>query len=171
LEIARLAALPGHGYDCAEEKTEGIMEFRTIGDGDGALTVSVIGLGCNAFGRRIDEARSASVINAAVDAGITFFDTAESYGGGQSESFIGRALGPRRKDIVIGTKFGWSGEGASRGAAVKAVEGSLRRLGTDWIDLLQVHTPDPGTPHEETLAAMEELIRDGKVRQAGCSNY
>jgi aryl-alcohol dehydrogenase-like predicted oxidoreductase len=147
------------------------METRTIGDGAAALTVSVVGLGCNAFGRRIDEARSAAVVHAALDAGITFFDTAESYGGGESETFIGRALGKRRRDVVIATKFGWGPGGAGAAGIARAVEGSLRRLGTDCIDLYQLHKPDSATPHEETLQALDALVRAGKVRQIGCSNF
>jgi aryl-alcohol dehydrogenase-like predicted oxidoreductase len=147
------------------------MEFRKIGDGDDALSVSVVGLGCNAFGRRIDEARSAAVINAALDAGINFFDTAESYGNGQSEEFIGRTLGARRREVVIATKFGWGGNGGGAANVHRAVDASLKRLGTDWIDLYQLHKPDPSVQHEETLYALDELVRAGKVRQIGCSNF
>lgn len=147
------------------------MESRKIGDGEEALSVSVVGLGCNAFGRRIDGAASERVIHAALDAGITFFDTAETYGGGQSEEFLGRALGARRKDVAVATKFGWGADGASRAAVIRAIDGSLRRLRTGWIDLYQLHKPDPATPHEETLSALDEAVRAGKVRFVGCSNF
>ena len=146
------------------------MEFRSFGDGDNALTASVVGLGCNNFGRRLRERESRAVIHAALDAGITLFDTAESYGGGKSETYIGNALGARRRDIAIATKFGWSG-GASRRKVLKAVEGSLKRLRTDVIDLYQLHRPDPSTPIEETLEALDTLVRQGKVRFVGCSNF
>ncbi|MHB8748047.1 MAG: aldo/keto reductase [Aggregatilineales bacterium] len=147
------------------------METRTIG----SLTVSVIGLGCNNFRRRLDFNDSANVINSAIEAGITFFDTADVYGSGQSEDFIGRVLGPRRKDIVLATKFGnlmeGQGQGASASYIQKAVEASLQRLGTDYIDLYQLHTPDPTVPIAETLGALNDLVRAGKVREIGCSNY
>ena len=146
------------------------MEFRSFGDGENRLTASVVGLGCNNFGRRLRERESRAVIHAALDAGITLFDTAESYGNGKSEKFIGNALGPRRNDIAIATKFGWSG-GASRRKVTKAVEGSLKRLRTDRIDLYQIHRPDPSTPIEETLEALDLLVRQGKVRFVGCSNF
>ncbi len=146
------------------------MDLRSLGDGDDRLTASVVGLGCNNFGRRLRERESRAVIHAALDAGIALFDTAESYGGGKSEKFIGNALGPRRRDVAIATKFGWSG-GASRRKVTKAVEGSLKRLRTDWIDLYQIHRPDPATPIEETLEALDALVRQGKVRFVGCSNF
>ncbi len=147
------------------------METRRIG----SLEVSAIGLGCNNFGRRLDVAQTASVIDAALDAGITFFDTADVYGGGQSEAFIGQALGPRRNAVVIATKFGnpmeGQGRGASRAYIQRAVEASLRRLGTDHIDLYQLHRPDPEVPIAETLGALDELVQAGKVREIGCSNF
>ena len=146
------------------------MEFRSFGDGDDRLTASVVGLGCNNFGRRLRERESRAVIHAALDAGITLFDTAESYGNGKSEKFIGNALGARRREIAIATKFGWSG-GGSRRKVMKAVEGSLKRLRTDVIDLYQLHRPDPSTPIEETLEALDTLVRQGKVRFVGCSNF
>src|SRR5689334_4821726 len=128
-----------------------MMETRKIG----SLTVSVIGLGCNNFGRRLDAQGAAAVVNAALDAGINFFDTADIYGNGQSEIFIGQALGARRKEVILATKFGNEMEGQGKGASPeyirKAVEASLRRLGTDTIDLYQLHNPDPSVPMTETL--------------------
>jgi aryl-alcohol dehydrogenase-like predicted oxidoreductase len=148
------------------------METRTIG----SLTVSVVGVGCNNFGRRIDETAARAVVDAALDEGITLFDTADTYGVGQSEEFLGRALGARRDDVVIATKFGMGDgtalpKGASAESVTSGVEGSLRRLGTDRIDLYQLHAPDDATPIDETLAALDKLVRDGKVRQIGCSNF
>ncbi|TCN29223.1 aryl-alcohol dehydrogenase-like predicted oxidoreductase [Kribbella orskensis] len=154
------------------------MEYRQLGDS--GLTVSVVGLGCNNFGGRIDADRADTVVNAAVDAGITLFDTADVYRGeqGSSEEILGRALGKRRDDVVIATKFGGDMKGdngpdwgvrGSRRYIRKAVESSLRRLGTDWIDLYQLHVPDPVTPIEETLAALSELVAEGKVRYIGSS--
>ena len=147
------------------------METRMIG----SLDVSVVGLGCNNFGRRVDAARTAAVVDAALDAGINFFDTADVYGGGQSEEFLGRALGRRRGEAIIATKFGnpmeGQGGGASAGYIAVAAEASLRRLGTDYIDLYQIHKPDPETPIAETLGALNDLVRAGKVREIGCSNF
>jgi aryl-alcohol dehydrogenase-like predicted oxidoreductase len=154
------------------------MEKRRIGQSD--LEVSVLGLGCNNLGGRLDEVASVRVVNAAVDIGVTMFDTADVYPRGKteaSEQLLGKALGPRRKQVVVATKFGLpmdqSGnrQGASRGYIVRAVEGSLRRLGTDWIDLYQLHAPDFSVAIEETLRALQELIAKGKVRYIGCSNY
>ncbi len=150
--------------------------------GNSGLTVSTVGLGCNAFGSRSDEAQSSAVVQAALDAGITLFDTADVYGGepGQSETLLGRALGRRRDRVVVATKFGMDMRGAngpdwgvrgSRRYIRTAVEASLRRLGTDHIDLYQMHTPDELTPIEETLAALHELVGEGKVRYLGCSNF
>jgi len=153
------------------------MRMKTIGAGDAAISISAVGLGCNAFGRRIDAAATERVVHAAIDAGITFFDTAEGYGNGQSEDFIGRALGKRRREVVLATKFGWGlqhvpGKGTgSRENIMVAVEGSLKRLRTDAIDLYQIHKPDATTPIAETLAAMDELVKVGKVRLIGCSNF
>ena len=151
------------------------MRTRTVGSSD--LSVSVVGLGCNNFGWRINEAASRVVIDAAIEEGITLFDTAETYGDGESEAFIGRAVEGRRDQVVIATKFGWgSGFGdhsVARGApgyVRGAVEGSLRRLRTDYIDLYQYHRPDGVTPIEETLGAMSELVDEGKVRHIGSSN-
>jgi aryl-alcohol dehydrogenase-like predicted oxidoreductase len=147
------------------------METRTIG----SLTVSAVGLGCNNFGRRLDAERTAAVVSAALEAGVTFFDTADVYGQGQSEEFLGRALGPRRREAVIATKFGkpmdGQGQGASAAYIRQAVEASLRRLGTDYIDLYQIHSPDPQVPIAETLGALDELVRAGTVREIGCSNF
>jgi aryl-alcohol dehydrogenase-like predicted oxidoreductase len=151
------------------------MEHRRLGGSD--LEVSVVGLGCNNFGMKIDLAASRAVIDAALDAGIDFFDTADSYGGGKSEEFIGEVLGARRGRVRIGTKFGSirraQGKGGfgSRAYVMECVEASLRRLRTDTIDLYQMHYPDPGTPIEETLDALDQLVRQGKVRQIGCSNF
>ncbi|MGH3358345.1 MAG: aldo/keto reductase [Nocardioidaceae bacterium] len=153
------------------------MRYRPLGDS--GLMVSVVGLGCNAFGSRIDQGATDDVVSAAVDAGITFFDTADTYGLGASETMLGKALGTRRDDVVVATKFGMDMHGdngpdwgarASRRYVRRAVEASLQRLGTDHIDLYQLHTPDLVTPIEETLEAMTELVNEGKVRYLGCSN-
>lgn len=153
--------------------------------GRSGLTVSVVGLGCNNLGRpgtaTLEQAGTDAVVHAALDAGITFFDVADIYGAepGLSEERLGRALGARRDEVVIGTKFGMDMAGAngvdhdargSRRYIVRAVEASLRRLGTDWIDLYQFHTPDPATPIDETLRALDDLVRAGKVRYVGHSN-
>jgi aryl-alcohol dehydrogenase-like predicted oxidoreductase len=147
------------------------VETRRIG----SLQVSVVGLGCNNFGARIDEATSTTVVHAALDAGITFFDTAELYADGKSEEFLGRALGPRRADVIIATKFGHKRWHPDRGAHPtyirRAVEASLRRLGTEVIDLYQLHTPDPLVPIADTLGALDELVKAGKVREIGCSQF
>jgi aryl-alcohol dehydrogenase-like predicted oxidoreductase len=147
------------------------VETRRIG----SLSVSVVGLGCNNFGRRLDEPASTAVIHAALDAGVTLFDTADIYGGTKSEEFLGRALGHRRDDVAVATKFGMPVDEQRRGAKPayvrQAVEDSLRRLGTDRIDLYQLHQPDPETPIEDTLGALDELVRAGKVREIGCSNF
>ncbi|MFI5732872.1 aldo/keto reductase [Kribbella sp. NPDC051587] len=156
------------------------MEYRQLGDS--GLTVSVVGLGCNNFGGRLDAARTNVVVNAAVDAGITLFDTADVYRGehGASEELLGAALGSRRDEVLIATKFGGDMKGdngpdwgvrGSRRYIRRAVEASLRRLGTDWIDLYQLHVPDPVTPIEETLAALSELVAEGKVRYVGSSQF
>jgi len=141
----------------------------------GSLEVSVIGLGCNNFGGRIDAARSAQVVAAALDAGITFFDTADIYGGTKSEEFLGQALGSHRDDVVVATKFGMKVDEERRGArpdyVVRALEDSLRRLGTDRVDLYILHAPDPDTPIADTLAALNTCVEEGKVREIGCSNF
>ncbi len=151
------------------------MEIRNLGRS--GLRVSAIGLGCNNFGGRIGPAQTRAVVDAAIDHGITLFDTADAYGNrGGSETELGEALGARRQDIVLATKFALPMDdaetlkGASRRYIVHAVEASLKRLRTDWIDLLQQHRPDPLTPIEETLRALDDLIRAGKVRYVGCSN-
>jgi aryl-alcohol dehydrogenase-like predicted oxidoreductase len=147
------------------------MRTRKIG----SLEVSVVGLGCNNFGGRIDYDGSAAVVHSALDAGITFFDTADVYGGTQSEEFLGRALGSRRDDIVLATKFGMQVDAEHKGAKPdyvhNALEASLRRLQTDHVDLYQLHAPDPDTPIAETLGALDECVRAGKVREIGCSNF
>ena len=138
--------------------------------------VSVVGLGCNNFGTFCDEEATRAVVRAALDAGITFFDTADIYGGGTSECLLAKALGNRRDDVVIATKFGLGdGQALPSGASAKSVtaaaEGSLRRLQTDRIDLLQLHAPDLNVPTEETFEALDRLVRDGKVIAIGCSNF
>ena len=143
----------------------------------GSLEVSVAGLGCNNFGMRIDEAGTKAVVDAALDAGVNNFDTAESYGNGKSEEFLGRALGARRDEAVITTKFGGMRgipEGIAPGSAEnvrRSIEGSLARLGTDHVDLYLLHVPDATTPIGETLAALDALVEEGKVREIGCSNF
>jgi aryl-alcohol dehydrogenase-like predicted oxidoreductase len=156
-----------------------IMRYRTLGDS--GLLVSVVGLGCNNFGGRIDVRQTRAVVDAAIDAGITLFDTAEMYGkDGGSELALGEVLVGRRDKVVLATKFGHQrvdmGYGPAAGAKggrnyIKiAVEKSLRRLRTDYIDLYQLHTPDPLTPIEETIAALDDLVTEGKVRYIGHSN-
>jgi aryl-alcohol dehydrogenase-like predicted oxidoreductase len=154
------------------------MTYRPLGNS--GLMVSAVGLGTNAFGARIDAEQTQGVVDAALDAGITLFDTADTYGGGASEELLGRALGRRRDDVVLATKFGMDmggangpdwGARASRRYVRRAVEASLRRLGTDHIDLYQLHQPDLVTPIAETLEALTELVAEGKVRYLGCSNF
>lgn len=149
------------------------MQLRTIGTSE--LKVSALGLGCNNLGGRLDEAATTAVVHAALDHGVTLFDTADVYpmgGAGRSEELLGKAIGTRRGDVVLATKFGYAaGTGGSRQSIVRSVEASLKRLGTDWIDLYQFHKPDPDTPVEETLRALDDLIRAGKVRHVGCSNF
>lgn len=149
--------------------------------GGSGLTVSTVGLGTNNFGGRMPDDQVPDVVNAAIDAGITLFDTADIYGGcGGSETLLGKALGKRRDDVIVATKFGMDMNGAngpdwgvrgSRRYIRKAVEASLKRLGTDYIDLYQMHRPDPATPIAETLAALTELVAEGKVRYLGSSNF
>jgi aryl-alcohol dehydrogenase-like predicted oxidoreductase len=147
------------------------METRHIG----SLEVTVVGLGTNSFGAYIDEAGAKEVVDAALDAGINFFDTADVYGGGASEVFLGKALGSRRDDVLIATKFGMPlGEGEPHVTPEDVRSGcdaSLQRLGTDHIDLYYQHIGDPRVPIEETLGALEELIKAGKVREIACSNF
>ncbi len=148
---------------------------RTLGSS--GISVSTVGVGCNAFGTRIDEAQTRAVVDACFEHGVNFFDTADVYG--DSEVLLGKALAGRRGDVVIATKFGMDlqgrngDDGGRRGSAAyvrTAIEASLKRLGTDHVDLYQLHTPDPGTPIEETLGAMNELVVEGKVRAIGGSN-
>ncbi|MFC4063866.1 aldo/keto reductase [Actinoplanes subglobosus] len=156
------------------------MTYRRLGDS--GLVVSVVGIGCNNFGRKLDLDGTREVVDAALDAGINLFDTADIYGTphGSSEQLLGAALKGRRDEVVLATKFGMDMEGlngrdfGARGARryiVRAVEASLRRLETDHIDLYQMHAPDPATPIDETLAALDDLVRSGKVRYLGNSNF
>ncbi|KQY59107.1 aldo/keto reductase [Aeromicrobium sp. Root495] len=151
---------------------------RTLGHS--GITVPSVGIGCNAFGARVDQAGVDAIVGTALDAGVTFFDTADTYSLGESETLLGRALGSRRGEAVIATKFGMDMQGVNgddggrRGSPAyvrTAVEASLQRLGTDHIDLYQLHTPDPRTPVAETLGALHELVAEGKVRAIGCSNF
>jgi aryl-alcohol dehydrogenase-like predicted oxidoreductase len=147
------------------------MQTRKIG----SLEVSVVGLGCNNFGWRIDANAAAQVVDAAITSGINFFDTADRYGNGLSEEFLGRALGKRRDQVIIATKFGMEMGKGQKGASPKyvheAIDASLSRLRTNLIDLYQLHQPDPKTPIADTLGALDELVRAGKVREIGCSNF
>ncbi|PKQ03967.1 MAG: aldo/keto reductase [Alphaproteobacteria bacterium HGW-Alphaproteobacteria-11] len=152
------------------------MRFKTLGNS--GLKVSVVGLGCNNFGMKIDQAATDNVVGKALDLGITLFDTADVYGNkGGSERMLAHALGARRKEIVLATKFslpmddGEYMKGGSRRYILQAVEASLKRLNTDYIDLYQMHFPDPATPIEETISALDDLVRSGKVRYIGCSNF
>jgi aryl-alcohol dehydrogenase-like predicted oxidoreductase len=146
------------------------MRKRTLGP----LEVSVVGLGCNNFGRRVNAEGTRAVVDAALETGVTFFDTAESYGGGQSEAFLGSALRDRRDQVVLATKFGGGSGSAGKGSRDeirRALEGSLERLQTDYVDLYQHHQEDPRTPLSETIGALDELVREGKIRAYGTSNY
>jgi len=152
------------------------MEFRTMGRS--GLAVSLAGMGCNTLGWWVGEAQGIKVVHGALDAGIALFDTADCYDDGTSETILGKALGRRRQDAVIVTKFGietkFTRANARRGGrdhVIRSCEGSLRRLKTDWIDLYLHHVPDDATPVEETLEALDRLIAQGKIRYAGCSNY
>lgn len=156
------------------------MRYRSLGNS--GLVVSVVGLGCNNFGRRLDTDGTRAVVDAAIEAGVTLLDTAESYGGGgRSEEILGEVLTGRRDQVVLATKFGGRGVDMGYGPAagakggrsyiMRAAEQSLRRLRTDYIDLYQLHTPDPTTPIEETLTALGELVTQGKVRYIGHSNF
>jgi aryl-alcohol dehydrogenase-like predicted oxidoreductase len=155
------------------------MELAQRPLGHSGIQVSAVGVGCNAFGTRIDADQVRAVVDAAIDRGVTFFDTADVYGLGASEELLGAALAGRRDEVVVATKFGMDmqgrngDDGGRRGSAAyvrTAVEASLRRLGTDHIDLYQLHTPDRATPLEETLEALDALVRAGTVRAVGCSN-
>jgi aryl-alcohol dehydrogenase-like predicted oxidoreductase len=147
------------------------MQQRSLG----SLQVSEVGLGCNNFGARLDQDGATRVVNGALDAGVNFFDTADIYGATKSEVFLGKALGPRRADVVIATKFGMPIDdthvGASPDYVRAACEDSLRRLGTDYIDLYQLHYPDDTVPIADTLGALRDLVEAGKVREIGCSNF
>ncbi len=151
------------------------MKLRNLGKS--GLRVSIVGLGCNNFGWTIDLAGTRKVVQKALDLGVNLFDTADIYGNrGGSEEMLGQALSEHRKDVIIATKFGMAMDdrekkGASRSYILSSIEGSLRRLKTDWIDLYQIHTPDPRTPIEETLRALDDLVTQGKVRYIGCSNF
>ncbi|MGH8915045.1 MAG: aldo/keto reductase [Acidimicrobiia bacterium] len=149
------------------------MRTGRIGD----IEVSVIGLGCNNFGRALDKEGSVRVVEAALDHGVTFFDTASNYGEGRSESFLGNALGSRRDQVVIATKVGvpipgWEGSGGAAPDYVrKVLERSLTGIGTDYVDIYMIHFPDPKTPVEDTLGVLDEMVAEGKVRAVGCSNF
>jgi aryl-alcohol dehydrogenase-like predicted oxidoreductase len=152
------------------------VEFRNLGNS--GLKVSVVGLGCNNFAMKCDAEQTRAVVHRALDEGITLFDTADIYGNrGGSEDLLGKALGPRRREAIVASKFGMAmGDGpflhgGSRRYIVAACEASLKRLGTDYIDLYQIHQPDPETPQAETLAALDDLVRAGKVRYLGSSNF
>lgn len=151
------------------------MEYRKLGFS--GLKVSVIGLGGNTFGRAADEQQTAAIIHRALDLGVNFIDTADIYARGLSEEFVGKAVRERRREALVATKVcGRMGDlpndqGLSRAHIMDGVEASLRRLGTDYIDLYQVHFPDPDTPIEETLRALDDLVHQGKVRYIGCSNF
>ena len=147
------------------------METRPIG----SLAVSVVGVGCNNFGGRIDEKGTKEVIDAAIDVGINFFDTADMYANGKSEELLGRFLGARRREVIVATKFGNDMPGQGRGARPEyvrqALDASLKRLRMDHVDLYQQHVPDPDVPIAETLGALDQLVKAGKVREIGCSNF
>src|SRR5262245_52181241 len=147
------------------------MEYRKLG----SLDVSLVGIGCNNFGWRTDAAGTAAVVDAALDAGINFFDTADCYGAGQREEFLGKAFKGRRNKVIIATKFGIKmgegKEGARPEYVREALEASLRRLQTDTIDLYQIHRPDPNTPIADTMQALNDAVKAGKVREIGCSNF
>ena len=152
------------------------MEYRRLGDS--GLKVSEIGLGCNNFGMRIDQEGTNAVIAAAIEHGVTFMDTADVYGGqGKSEEMMGVALKGRRHEVILATKFaspmgkGPDKQGGSRRYVMEAVDASLKRLQTDYIDLYQMHRPDPDTPIEETLSALDDLVTQGKIRYIGNSNF
>jgi aryl-alcohol dehydrogenase-like predicted oxidoreductase len=150
------------------------VRYNTVGNS--GLQVSALGLGCNNFGMRIDEKTAGEVVGAALDGGVTFFDTADIYGRGTSEQMLGRVLGARRDEVVLATKFGGRmaegpyGAGSSYRHVMRSCEASLARLGTDHIDLYYQHFPDPLTPVEETLRALDDLVRQGKIRYAATSN-
>ena len=152
------------------------MEKRKIG-GENGIDITLVGLGCNAFGRRIDQDATTNVVNGALDSGVTFFDTAEGYGNGLSEEYIGNALKGRRHQVTLATKVGYNMlhiEGKGRGSRENiriAIELSLQKLQTDYVDLYQIHRPDLTTPIAETLGAFNDLSIEGKIRFYGCSNF
>lgn len=147
------------------------MEYRTLGDS--GLQVSVAGLGTNNFGGRCDLEQTKAVVHKAIEVGLNFIDTAESYGRGLSEEFIGKAIEGHRQEVLLTTKFGGRGKPGTGGRSYikNAVHGSLQRLNTDYIDMLSIHFPDPSTPIEETMRALDDLVRAGDVRYLGCSNF
>ena len=151
------------------------MEYRRLGTS--GLKISAVGLGCNPFGNEVDQATAKAIVDAAMDEGVTYFDTADSYFEGRSEQLLGEALKGRRHEVIVATKFGNrtgpgpNDSGASRKHILESCEASLRRLQTDCIDVYQVHTPDRSTPIEETMRALDDLVRAGKVRYIGCSNF
>jgi aryl-alcohol dehydrogenase-like predicted oxidoreductase len=151
------------------------MEYRQLGSS--GLKISAIGLGCNPFGNEVDQPTATAIVDAAIGEGVTYFDTADSYFEGRSEQLLGEALKGRRDEVLVATKFGNrvghgpNDSGASRKHIIDSCEASLRRLQTDYIDVYQIHTPDRGTPIEETMRAMDDLVRSGKVRYIGCSNF
>ena len=149
------------------------MDYRSLGNS--GLRVSVAGLGCNNFGMRIDYEKTVEVIDAAIESGINFLDTARMYGGGKSEEFMGKALKGKRDQVILATKFGGptkpNDATGSRAHLMRSIETSLKALDTDYVDLLQLHYPDPATPIDETLSALTDLVRQGKVRYIGCSNF
>lgn len=151
------------------------MKYRRLGTT--GLYVSALGLGTNAFGKRADEETSIRIIHQAIDSGVTFIDTANIYAGGESERIIGKALAGRRHEVILATKAGLptgsgpNDKGSSRNHLMRELESSLKRLHTDYVDLYQIHTFDPDTPLEETLRTLDDMVRSGKVRYIGCSNY
>jgi len=151
------------------------MEYRQLGTS--GLKISAIGLGCNPFGNEVDQPNATAIVDAALDEGVIYFDTADSYFEGRSEQLLGEALKGRRHEVIVATKFGNragpgpNDTGASRKHIIESCESSLRRLQTDYIDVYQVHTPDRSTPIEETMRALDDLVRSGKVRYIGCSNF
>jgi aryl-alcohol dehydrogenase-like predicted oxidoreductase len=180
--LAKVALLCGKGLSLCRHRLAYIALINIPGEREpvdtrriGSLEVSIVGLGCNNFGRRLDSSATSAVVDAALDAGINFFDTADVYGGTRSEEYLGRALGRHRDEVVIATKFGSAVDEQRKGARPEyvhqAAEDSLRRLGTDRIDLYQLHRPDSQVPIENTLGALDELVRAGKVREIGCSNF
>ena len=151
------------------------MEYRRLGTS--GLMISAVGVGCNPFGNEVDQPTAKAIVDAALDEGVTYFDTADTYFGGRSEELLGEVLKGRRQEALIATKFGNrlgqgpNDTGASRKHILDSCEASLRRLQTDYIDVYQIHTPDRGTPIEETMRALDDLVRSGKVRYIGCSNF